>query len=102
MAALFASIIHDVNHTGHTNNYHIKTKSELAILYNDKSVLENHHLASGFSILLDDQYNFLAGLTEEQWNEFRSISIEMVIATDMTYHYKHLNEIREQTRDPER
>ena len=37
MAALFAAIIHDVSHTGFTNNYHIKTKSELAILYNDRS-----------------------------------------------------------------
>jgi len=52
--------------------------------------------------LLDDKYNFLVGLTEEQWNDFRSISIDMVIATDMTYHYKHLNEVKEQTRDPER
>merc|ERR1719334_392859 len=66
MAALFAAIIHDVSHTGFTNNYHIKTKSELAILYNDRSVLENHHLATAFNVILDEKYDIAACFNETQ------------------------------------
>ena len=40
--------------------------------------------ATGFSILLDDEYNFLSALSEEQWTDFRSMAIEMVIATDQS------------------
>uniref|UniRef100_A0A8B9BB19 Phosphodiesterase n=1 Tax=Anser brachyrhynchus TaxID=132585 RepID=A0A8B9BB19_9AVES len=49
MAAIFASAIHDVDHPGVSNQFLINTNSELALMYNDESVLENHHLAVGFN-----------------------------------------------------
>ena len=45
---LFSAIIHDYNHTGTTNNFHIHSTSDLAVVYNDRSVLENHHVAAFF------------------------------------------------------
>ena len=99
-AAIFAAAIHDVSHTGTTNNYHIRTRSDLASLYNDRSVLENHHLSVGFTILNDTSSNILASLTDEQWFEFRTQVIEMVLATDMTFHYKHIAEIKDHIMKP--
>ena len=47
-ALLFSAIIHDYDHTGTTNNFHVQSSSNLAIMYNDKAVLENHHVSSFF------------------------------------------------------
>ena len=46
--ALISAIIHDYDHTGTTNNFHINSESSLAILYNDRAVLENHHVSEFF------------------------------------------------------
>lgn len=51
---LIASAAHDVDHPGTNNLYEIKTRSKLATLYNDQSVLENHHTATLFFILDDE------------------------------------------------
>ena len=50
--SLMAAIIHDFDHTGTTNNFHINSGSKLAILYNDRAVLENHHVSAFFRYLL--------------------------------------------------
>jgi len=38
---LISGLAHDVCHDGHNNIFHINSKSEIAMLYNDISVLEN-------------------------------------------------------------
>lgn len=43
---LFAAAIHDYEHPGLNNNYLVKTRSDLALIYNDASVLGN---SSSFS-----------------------------------------------------
>ena len=41
-------MIHDYDHSGTTNNFHVQSGSQLAVLYNDRSVQENHHVSSFF------------------------------------------------------
>ncbi len=57
---IFTTIIsgaaHDIDHPGTNNVFEIKCKSKLALLYNDQSVLENHHTAS-FFFLVDNTSN---------------------------------------------
>ena len=54
---LFSAIIHDYNHSGTTNNFHVQSTSDLAVIYNDKSVLENHHVAAFFRSAVRSRYS---------------------------------------------
>lgn len=47
-ATLVAALIHDFEHTGTTNNFHVMSGSDTAMLYNDRAVLENHHISASF------------------------------------------------------
>jgi hypothetical protein len=47
-ATLVAALIHDYEHTGTTNNFHVMSGSDTALLYNDRAVLENHHISASF------------------------------------------------------
>ncbi|NXR85248.1 PDE1A phosphodiesterase, partial [Hypocryptadius cinnamomeus] len=66
-AMIFAAAIHDYEHTGTTNNFHIQMGSDSAILYNDRSVLENHHVSAAYSLLHDEEINILSNLSKDDW-----------------------------------
>ena len=74
-AAVLSAAIHDVDHPGVTNQYLINTGSELALMYNDESVLENHHLAVAFKILQHESRDILKNLTKKQINSENSMII---------------------------
>ncbi|KAI6062523.1 Calcium/calmodulin-dependent 3',5'-cyclic nucleotide phosphodiesterase 1B [Aix galericulata] len=88
LAIIFAAAIHDYEHTGTTNSFHIQTKSDCAILYNDRSVLENHHISAVFRMMQDEEMNIFVNLTKDEFAELRALVIEMVLATDMSCHFQ--------------
>ncbi|XP_042301684.1 calcium/calmodulin-dependent 3',5'-cyclic nucleotide phosphodiesterase 1A isoform X2 [Sceloporus undulatus] len=94
LAMIFAAAIHDYEHTGTTNNFHIQTRSDVAILYNDRSVLENHHVSAAYKIMQEEEMNILAHLTKDEWRELRNLAIEMVLATDMSGHFQQIKSMR--------
>ncbi|KAF0026974.1 hypothetical protein F2P81_021711 [Scophthalmus maximus] len=59
LAMVFAAAIHDFEHTGTTNNFHIHARSEVAIFYNDRSVLENHHISAAYRLMAEEDMNIL-------------------------------------------
>ncbi|CAB3989792.1 calcium calmodulin-dependent 3, 5 -cyclic nucleotide phosphodiesterase 1A-like isoform X1 [Paramuricea clavata] len=93
-AILFAALIHDYEHTGKTNLYHINTRSELAMLYNDRSVQENHHISAAFSLLNRQEINILGNLSSTEYSELRSLVISMVLGTDMSLHFEQLKTVK--------
>ncbi|KAF6096034.1 phosphodiesterase 4C [Phyllostomus discolor] len=94
LAAIFASAIHDVDHPGVSNQFLINTNSELALMYNDTSVLENHHLAMGFKLLQAEGCNIFQNLSTKQWLSLRRMVIDMVLATDMSKHMNLLADLK--------
>ncbi|XP_047705888.1 cAMP-specific 3',5'-cyclic phosphodiesterase 4C isoform X2 [Prionailurus viverrinus] len=94
LAAIFASAIHDVDHPGVSNQFLINTNSELALMYNDASVLENHHLAVGFKLLQAENCDIFQNLSAKQRLSLRRMVIDMVLATDMSKHMNLLADLK--------
>uniref|UniRef100_A0A673GBR2 Phosphodiesterase n=1 Tax=Sinocyclocheilus rhinocerous TaxID=307959 RepID=A0A673GBR2_9TELE len=94
LAAIFAAAIHDVDHPGVSNQFLINTNSELALMYNDESVLENHHLAVGFKLLQGENCDIFQNLSKKQRQTLRKMVIDMVLATDMSKHMSLLADLK--------
>eukprot|EP00930_Biecheleria_cincta_P078139 TRINITY_DN6553_c0_g1_i2.p1 TRINITY_DN6553_c0_g1~~TRINITY_DN6553_c0_g1_i2.p1 ORF type:complete len:394 (-),score=64.98 TRINITY_DN6553_c0_g1_i2:290-1471(-) len=104
---LVAASIHDVGHPGVTNAFLEKNHSELALRYNDKSVLENMHVSLGFETMVKHQPCDWFSLLPQEYQDLgdpdtppvnlqrysRKLLIEMVLATDMTQHATHVSEL---------
>ncbi|OXU28142.1 hypothetical protein TSAR_005236 [Trichomalopsis sarcophagae] len=93
-AALFAATIHDVDHPGLTNQFLINSSSELALMYNDESVLENHHLAVAFKLLQNEGCDIFSNCTKKQRQTLRKMVIDMVLSTDMSKHMSLLADLK--------
>ena len=48
-------------------------------MYNDESVLENHHLAVAFKLLQNKDLDFLVNLNKKQRQTLRKMVIDMVM-----------------------
>jgi len=85
-ALLVSAFVHDVDHGGRTNSYEINSRSRLAKIYNDQSVLEHHHCSTAFFILDSPGCDFLSRLSFDRRALFRKAVIGNILATDMAVH----------------
>ncbi|KAF5832352.1 hypothetical protein DUNSADRAFT_11762 [Dunaliella salina] len=91
LAAYLAAIVHDHEHEGVTNAFHITTGSTLAMCYNDVSPLENHHLSSSFNIIRE--YDFIPAMSKAEFASLRKVIVDLVLSTDMAKHLKIVGRI---------
>ena len=85
-AMIFAAAIHDVGHPGVSNQFLLRTNSELAAMYNDDAVLEYHHLAVAFRLLQKKGCDVFANLDMRKRSYLRKLVADIVLATDLTKH----------------
>eukprot|EP00980_Cylindrotheca_fusiformis_P016252 scaffold4829_cov129-Cylindrotheca_fusiformis.AAC.12 len=94
-AVLLSAVIHDVGHPGKNNSFQIQDKSEIALQYNDQSVLENMHLSKAFMRVFGNggnpNINIFKNMKPKQFSSIRSMVIEAVLHTDMTKHFASVN-----------
>jgi hypothetical protein len=84
LSVLLAALCHDLEHPGTTNAFQVNTGSALALRYNDASVLENHHAATGFALL--ERAALLRGLSAAEYRACRKAMLAAILATDMSAH----------------
>lgn len=53
---------------------HLSLRSEVAILYNDRSVLENHHVSAAYRLMADEDMNIFVNLNKDDWRWEKDIT----------------------------
>lgn len=94
MSIIISSSCHDFEHPGLNNGYLVNARSKWAIQYNDKSPLENHHIASTFSLIEDSEYNLFGNMSNEDYSEVRKNMIEIVLGTDAAQHFNEVGKFK--------
>eukprot|EP00475_Leptophrys_vorax_P034127 TRINITY_DN5472_c0_g1_i1.p1 TRINITY_DN5472_c0_g1~~TRINITY_DN5472_c0_g1_i1.p1 ORF type:complete len:613 (-),score=118.59 TRINITY_DN5472_c0_g1_i1:30-1817(-) len=93
LGSLVAAAIHDFRHPGTNNIFSVSTGDDLAVTYNDRSVLENMHTAEAFRLFKKKHHDIFHSLPKEERSEVRRTIISMVLATDMSQHLKYSSEL---------
>ncbi|KAJ3005307.1 High affinity cAMP-specific 3',5'-cyclic phosphodiesterase 7A, partial [Thoreauomyces humboldtii] len=94
LSMYLAAIIHDYDHPGLNNNFLVNTSDAKALMYNDRSVLENHHLSAAFGVLSRPENNFLVNLPKSEFRTVRDSVIDMVLATDLSQHFPLISQFK--------
>ncbi len=89
---LVASAALDFKNTGHTNAYHINKKTELTLIYNDKSILENHYISESFKVICEVKSNIFSNFNTNEIKLIRKRIISLIIATDMSFLLKYIHQ----------
>jgi len=90
-----AALCHDIGHPGLNNSFLISRQDALAMIYNDKSVLENMHAFRTFQILRTKSCNIHSKLSQTDVKVFKKIVIDSIIATDLSLHFGRIKQLRE-------
>uniref|UniRef100_A0A8R1E333 Phosphodiesterase n=1 Tax=Caenorhabditis japonica TaxID=281687 RepID=A0A8R1E333_CAEJA len=88
MALFTAAAMHDYDHPGRTNAFLVQVEDKKAILYNDRSVLENHHAAESWKLLCRTENHFIENLDPAEMKRFRYLVLEYILATDLKQHFE--------------
>merc|ERR1712217_657986 len=98
---IFSAICHDVGHRGRNSAFEISTLSSLALRYNDRSPLENHHCATAFEVALgessDASCNIFKNLDSDVFQRLRKRIVGGILATDMCLHNDHVKKLQSMT-----
>lgn len=90
LAILTSAAVHDFEHPGVNNIFLAKILDSKAIRHNDISILENHHIASSFELMLKTGNNWAREVAEDDFTRIRRLMIDFVLATDMSLHFRCL------------
>ena len=94
LGMMVSAMGHDLGHPGLNNNFHINDNSDLAITYNDVSVLENYHSSFLFKILRKEENNIIEKFSTHNYKTLRKRMISQILATDMANHGEVISSIR--------
>jgi CheY-like chemotaxis protein len=83
-SVLLAALLHDVDHPGTNSMFQTRTSSQIALTYNDRSVLENNSASAGWKLLQD---SFTLGLDDPSVQGLRQLFLGSILKTD----YSKLN-----------
>ena len=94
LSIFIAALGHDIAHPGLTNTFHINYSTDIAMIYNDISVLENFHASTLFRTIRNSENNIFEKLSSIDYKMIRKRIVSEILATDMALHGKVLSLIK--------
>jgi 3'5'-cyclic nucleotide phosphodiesterase len=85
-ACVFASLIHDVDHSGVPNTQLGQERSAMVAMYDGKSLAEQHSFDLAWQLLMDEQFVHLRRtiyINATELQRFRQLVLNSVMATDI-------------------
>lgn len=73
-------VVHDFEHGGLTNDFLVNSLDGLAVRYNDRSPLENHHLAAAFTLMRQPDFDFISAVPKGDFDKFRKVRCCVCVA----------------------
>ncbi|KAK0161144.1 hypothetical protein PV327_009652 [Microctonus hyperodae] len=92
MASLIAAVTHDLDHPGVNQPFLVATSNHLATLYENTSVLENHHWRSAIGCLLES--GVYEQLSPDLRPELQRYISSLILATDITRQQEFLTRFK--------
>lgn len=75
-------------------------RSPLAIIYNDRNVLESFHCSVTFHTMSQERFNMLKNFSAEDVNLIRRTVIDLILATDLGDHRHYMSEFKSKLTTP--
>mmetsp|Transcript_38656 Transcript_38656/g.53679 ORF Transcript_38656/g.53679 Transcript_38656/m.53679 type:complete len:707 (-) Transcript_38656:63-2183(-) len=94
LALLFSALVHDIGHPGVNNDFLQYSSHHLAIMYNDKSILEMYHNSKAFQLLTETNLNLFEHFDKSDYGYLRQLVITLVGATNMKKHFKIMTKVK--------
>ncbi|XP_026192228.1 uncharacterized protein LOC34621057 [Cyclospora cayetanensis] len=91
---IVAGLCHDIGHPGRNNALFSNAMEPLALLYNDRAVLENYHACLTFKTLEKQDCDIFVTLKTREYLMVRTQIIELILATDMKGHFETVSRFR--------
>ncbi|KAF8784622.1 cAMP-specific 3' like protein [Argiope bruennichi] len=82
MSSVIAAVAHDLDHPGVTQAFLVATSNHLVNLYQNSSVLENHHWRTAISCLSES--GIFNHLDRDIWHDIQMQIRSLILATDIT------------------
>lgn len=92
MSSLLGAVAHDLDHPGVNQPFLIATSNHLAALYENTSVLENHHWRSAIGCLLESG---VAEQVEEYRGDMEKQISSLILATDITRQQEFIGQFKD-------
>ncbi|XP_061192536.1 high affinity cAMP-specific 3',5'-cyclic phosphodiesterase 7A-like isoform X2 [Saccostrea echinata] len=92
MTSLLAAMTHDLDHPGVNQAFLIATANHLADLYQNTSVLENHHWRCAVGVFYET--GVFSHLDQDSWNQIIWQLRSLILATDITRQQEFLSRFK--------
>ena len=95
VALVLSAICLHSKHDGRSNEFHVRTLSDRALQFNDRSVQENHTASSVFAqTLSDDTINIFGEMPKTEMTQMRAMMLDLIVGSDPRHFFTVVHDFK--------